>query len=250
MEPKAVYNAMPPEPDYPEAARELKVSGRDEEAALIGSCLRRPQLFDELREFIKPESFGWQAYGDAWKAMLTLTIEGQGIDTLTVGDVLERNNSLENFVPHDIKTHSGRAALSFIRDLGQPQNARTYAETVQDYSAKRELMGIANTLAIWSANGRRAHDILSDTEKKLASVHVGSGKAARHAGTIKEAINRAYERTDKASRGEITYTPTGFQKLDDIVTGFCAPDLWPGPKWEKPPSWLLSRGTQCKPKRR
>jgi replicative DNA helicase len=224
MEPKIAY-ATPPEPDYQDA-REFRVSGRDEEAALIGSCLRRPQLFDELREIVKPESFGWAAYGHAWRAMLALCIEGQAIDTLTVGDELERKGNLDTFLAHDTAQWTGRAALSHIRDQGQPQNARTYAETVQDYSAKRELMGIANTLAMWSANGRRAHDILNDTEKKLAAVQVGSGKAARHAGTIKDAINRAYERTDKASRGEITYLPTGFTALDDIVTGFTSPDLW------------------------
>jgi replicative DNA helicase len=35
----------------------------------------------------------------------------------------------------------------------------------------------------------------------------------------------AAERTHRAANGEISYIPTGFRKLDDIITGFTAPDL-------------------------
>jgi replicative DNA helicase len=222
MQTQAPYYVAPPEPSYYDDAQ--KVAGRTEEAALIGSVLRRPQLFEELRETVSPESFGWHSYGDAWQAMMDVSAAGMTIDPLTVGDELERKGKLADWKPFD-SLFSGRAGLSEVREQGQPQHARSYAEIVQDYAAKRELMTIASTLAIWSANGRKAADILNDTEKKLAGVKVGAGKAAKHTATIKEAITKAVDRTDRASRGEITYIPTGFRALDDIITGLSAPDL-------------------------
>jgi len=226
---KAPYYVAPPEPQFQEYAEAPTPQGREEEAALIGACLRRGQLFDELREQVKPASFGWSAYAEAWQAMGKLHAAGMGIDAVMVSDELARLGRLDTWQMHDGPMFAGigRAAVSYVRDLGQPQNARSYAAAVLDYAAKRELSEIANLMAKWSANGRRAADILTDIEKKLSAVQVSGGlKADAHTATMKEALAKAYDQTDKASRGEITYIPTDYKALDQIVVGFTAPDLW------------------------
>ncbi len=210
-----------------EETLEIRSQGRTEEAALIAACMRKPALLDEMKELVYPSMFGWKAYQDAWEAMLELQEQGSGIDPVTVGDELERRGRLEMFIAHDINSFTGRAALSVVRERGQPMNARTYAEIVQDYAAKRELLRTATRLAEWAINGRRAVDILADMEKELLKIHVtGSSKAAKHTAGLADAVLMAVERTDQARDGEISYIPTYYPDLDRLVTGFSEPDLW------------------------
>ena len=209
-----------------ERPEDIRSQGRAEEAALIASCMRKPALLDEMKEIVFPAMFGWKAYQDAWESMLALQEQGSGIDPVTVGDELERRGRLELFIAHDITQFTGRAALSVVREHGIPANARTYAETVQDYAAKRELLRTATRLAEWATNGRRASDILADMEKELMKIHVtSSSKAAKHTAGLADAVLMAQERTDQARDGLISYIPTYFSDLDRLITGFSEPDL-------------------------
>src|SRR5215212_8179590 len=172
------------------------------EAALLGGIMREPARFEAVRELLTVADFEWDCYGWAWQAFEKLHAQGMMIDVVTVGDELERANKLTGFTV-DGGMFTGRAALSEIRKDGNPRAIETYATKMLDYSAKRELMELAPLLATWSANGRTAHDIISDMSQRLSKIKTFDSKASKHTMTMAEAVSGAYDYTDKASRGGI-----------------------------------------------
>lgn len=209
---------------------DIKQQGRDMERALLGAVLRRPSLFADISETIHPDNFGWQAYGDVWQAMENIAAAGLSIDALTVGDELERMGKLSIFSnPRAAEGldpgFTGRAALSKLRDTGDPGSAQTYAESVLDYSAKFKMAVLFQEGHYWATNGRKAFDIANDVAKRMEGIRTPSGKATKYTQTLKQAVSTAYDETDKASRGETTSIPTGYIDLDRMLGGLSEPDF-------------------------
>jgi replicative DNA helicase len=201
------------------------MSNRDNESGLIGAIMRDPYKYEMVRELVSPIDFSWQCYGWAWEAFDRLHHEGLHIDQVTVGDELERMGKLNEFQLDENKVFTARNALSKLRDSGDPAFVESYASTVIDYAAKRELQQLSGLMATWSANGRRATDIVSDITEKLNKVKTFDGKSAKHTQKLGEAVSAAYDHTDAAARGEIQFVMTDFIDLDKMIGGMSAPDL-------------------------
>ena len=193
--------------------------GKDQEAALIASVLRRPELFDELWEMLSPNNFGWIAYAHVWQSFARVKECGLTPDVLTIGDELARRDQLETFCMHDTVQYAGRAALSKLKEVGDPANAKSYAENVLDYSAKYQMSQVFQASYIWSVNGRKSGDILTDTMRKMGEIRTPAGKASRHTQTLSEAISESYDQTDRASRGLIQFVQTGYIDIDNVLGG-------------------------------
>ena len=214
-----------PEPTYPDEMTAPAPKGRDQEAALIAAILRRPAAFVECSEIVQPADFGWKAYGEAWQAMSALKEQGMTIDTITVGDELDRAGKLAEWQPHDGATFQGRAALSQVRQMTAPgESAVSYARKVKDYSAKRETLKILNIGAEWCVNGRYATDILADLNKKLETIQT-PGKMAQSTLTLSEIAQQEYEHINLAAESEPDFIKTGWGDVDYLFSGFEAPDF-------------------------
>jgi replicative DNA helicase len=199
--------------------------GREQEAALIGAVLRRPSAFVECAEITKPADFGWKAYGAAWAAMGKLQEQGLRIDTITVGDELDRAGALADWQMHDAAQFQGRAALSELRQMAASgESAVSYAQKVKDYSAKREILHHLNTGAEWCGNGRYANDILSDLTRRLESVTT-PGKMAATTISLAEVAEQEYAHIYEAAEKEPDVIQTGWGDLDQLFSGFEAPDF-------------------------
>lgn len=201
-------------------------SSRENEAGLIGAILKNSAALESIADIICPEDFYWQCYGWAWEATLSLKSRGLSVDAITVGDELERTNNLEKFQTHDRQLPTGRNALSYLRDEGDPRSVLTYAHNVKDYSSKRQLDQLFKTGVYWAENGRNAEEIMQDIARKMSEIKTFDGGAFEHTKTIAEAVSDAYDYTDKANQGLIQYVSTGFVDLDDILSGgMTAPDF-------------------------
>lgn len=202
-----------------------RIGNRENEAALIGATLRNPSRFEEIASIVSREDFDWQPYGNAWKAIGNLHENHMGIDTITVGDELQRMGYLEEFSVGEGVMFTGRAALSKIREEGDPRNIETYASKVKDYANKRILMGYMNDGATWCLNGRTAEDIVSDMTKRFGEIVTFNAKSNTHTQTLAEGLGDAYDNLDLAARGELVSVPTGFMDLDRILGGMGGGDL-------------------------
>ncbi len=194
-----------------------RVIVRENEEALIGAVMRGGNaVYEKVREIVSPEMFGNFSLGDVWSAIEKIHENGMTIDTITVGDELERSLKISEV---SNGPRSGRGYLSDLRTMGDPRGAESYAENVQDYFIKKRLEDYGKKMIVWSANGRRARDIILDVNKLLGEIVVYSGKANEHVWDIKEAVGVAYDETDEASRGVVKTVKTGIDDLDKILNG-------------------------------
>lgn len=201
-----------------------KEKSRENEQALLGAVMREGTIYEKAREIVTDKDFDWQCYGWAWKACETLFLAGMHIDTITVGDELERMGKIGEFQTHGV-VMKGRAALGVIRENGSPRNFMSYAENVKDYSAKREIITFLNDGALWAVNGRRAQHIMDDLTKRFSGIQI-YGSRDEYTVPISTAVSEAYDWTDRAARGEIVGVPTGFIDLDRMLTSLMSPNLY------------------------
>lgn len=182
------------------------------EFQLVGSVLRDGRIFPRIKDIVTAENFHNTICQDVYSAMLRVHDAGLTIDTVTTGDQLHRDGKLDSIL-YDV--FSGRPAISKIRELGNPKNAESYAQNVQDYWGKREANEIASKVAYWSQNGRRFPDIVSDARSMFdkIEIQIGTGEA----GTVssKEAASRLWDEAQKASQGLITFLLSGLRDLDE-----------------------------------
>lgn len=198
----------------------------ENEAALIGSVFRDSSDFEGLSDIVQPIDFDWHPYAWAWMACQSLHKRGMSIDEVTVGDEIMREGKLDEFQVAG-GMFKGRAALSKLREEGNPQSAWTYAEKVLDYSAKRQIELKCAQWTDWSRNGRTAPQIMADMVKQLGEIKVFNSQAFEHTQTLSEAVSEAYDHTYRAANGEIQLTPTGYKDLDKLFAGgMSSPDLY------------------------
>lgn len=183
------------------------------EGALIGAILRDGRKYSQARDVVKPEDFGVYAYGYAWLACEHLHETGMAIDLITVGDELERMGKMVDFVRG---MWSGRALLSDLRSNGEPRNVMDYAENVIDYSLKRKVLGLCQTGAAESMNGKRARDIIENLNVGLGEL-LPYSMQDEYTVPISKAVSEGYDLSTAASKGEIVGVPTGFIDIDKML---------------------------------
>ena len=208
--------------DYQLIANQIEYTGervvnRENEEALIGSVLRGGiEAYRRVRDIVKPEMFGNVSYGDVWNSIEKLFERGLNIDTITVGDELERSYKIDS-VSNGLRF--GRGLLSDLREIGSPRNIEAYAENVQDYHVKRILEEYGKKIIAWAANGRRSPDIIQDITNEMGKITVYTSKANDHVFDIAQAVSDAYDETVNASRGIIKRVRSGITQLDRLLNG-------------------------------
>lgn len=210
---------------------------REQEENLIGALLKDPERLNIVGELVKPDDFANHALGWAYGTMLALRARGLHVDSVTVGDELERHNRMGNFV---IGGKAGRLALIDLRTNFRGDNPESYAVKVADYSAKRQMLQEFNAGASWALNGREASEIRDDMIRRLTNIQVPNAKVDQHTQTFKQALSQNY---DEVNNGNIDFVPTGFVDLDRALNGgLYAPDFMivAGRPGQGKTAWVLS----------
>jgi replicative DNA helicase len=193
------------------------IANRESETAILAHALRHPEEYSALADIVRPCDFSWACFGWAWEAMQNIITSGMKLDMIVLADELERMGRLQDFQIPDNKQFTGRAALSCIRDVYTVKGSgESYAVTVSDYAQKRALREVANKIATWATNGRTASAIVADVENEFSKMVLHSGKILTHTMGMDEAVAKAMDATDKASKGERALK-TGLNDLDKII---------------------------------
>lgn len=183
------------------------------EFQLTGSILKDGRIITTVKDIINPDNFHNTICQDIYSAMVKVYEAGLTIDAVTVGDQLQREGKL-NSILHDVFT--GRAALSNIRNLGNPKNAVSYAQNVQDYWGKREISQLAGKLSYWANNGRRSPDIFADARTEFDGIESKMGTSDIGTVDARQAASLAYDKAAEASAGKVRFTPLGINRLDSF----------------------------------
>lgn len=191
---------------------------RQAEAALIGSLLKNPLQYPVIRDIVRADDFHDIGFQAIFKAIGELHESSLSIDTVMVGDMLDRKGELQDVA---YEGFTSRTAINRIRDDGERGNAESYAVTVWDYSAKRKMVEEFSKGANWALNGRHAHDIQADMMNLLASIPTPNHKAEKHTQTLSEVMSDAWDEANNPR----DVVKTGFIDLDGLLSGLRSPDF-------------------------
>ncbi len=191
----------------------------DAERSILGSIILENGALNQAQEILREDDFYREGHRRIYRVMGTLHEVSSVIDLITLKNELTRTG--------DLDAVGGPAYISSLVD-GVPKSANVehYARIVREKSILRSLIDTGNRMInlCYQAEGA-AEDVLDEAQKQLFTIAEGNLRSgfvpvrAVAAPTL-EYIDRLHERKEL-----ITGVPTGFERLDELTSGFQNKDL-------------------------
>lgn len=183
------------------------------EKAVLGAIFINPEAVAEASAVVQPDDFYERANRLIYQGMLELSDDEKAIDPLTLKDVLEQKNQLED---------SGGVAYLAELAVETPTAAHVtyYAQIVHRKALLRRLISASQKII---ANAMQDSDdvtnILDDAESEIMNVSSENNTGSFR--RIKEIVNNAMDDINNIPEdgNMVTGLPTGFQELDKMTTG-------------------------------
>lgn len=189
------------------------------EKALLGALLLDGSALGQVSDLLDEHSFYRPVHALIYGAMLSLDSHHEPIDMVTVTEELKRQNHLEEI--------GGPVYLTeLVEAMPSAANVEHYARVVHEKSLLRRMIALGSetsTSAYESA--ARADEVFEDLQRKLVQL-IGE-RRGRHAVKVDAVLHQTLEYiTQLKSSGQyLSGLGSGFDRLDDLTTGFNAGDL-------------------------
>jgi replicative DNA helicase len=186
----------------------------DAEASLLGAMmLSQDAIATVLERGLAGEDFYKPAHRQIFDAIRALSVGGEPVDPVTVGDMLRRAALLEGVGGLDalVRLQNATPAIS---------SADRYAKIVRDTARLRRVIKAASEIAeIAYSEPADVDKALDEAEGKIYDVSSGNvSEGARQLGDlVVESLGIIEKRWEDPSA--MTGVPTGFDKLDELLLG-------------------------------
>ena len=170
------------------------------------------RVIDDVR--LRTDDFYLDRHRAIFEVMLDLHTKGDACDELTVRAALDSTGRTDE---------AGGAA--YVSELAAkvpaPGNARNYAEIVRENALLRRLLETSFQIGSWVNEREGSADELSERAEQLL-FEVAHKDQVSDFRRLADVLDDEVERLEKLSKGEIelTGTPTGFPRLDELTGGF------------------------------
>lgn len=180
------------------------------EQGVLGAMLIDPSLIDVLSEDLKAEDFHWPDHADIYRAILDLQSRQQGVDFLTVSELV---GTLEN----------GENALGYVGEIqrGTPSaaNAKSYAKIVRERSMDRRLIEVSATIHELAHSTTETADKVAQAQSEVLAI-----EGAVHAADVVSAWDVLIDHLPILERreemkGALDGLSTGLPDLDEYMQG-------------------------------
>ncbi len=189
------------------------------EQSVLGALLIDRDAVIEVADLVRPQDFYRQAHGTIYEAILELYDKREPVDIVTVSEVLERRDALEQV--------GGSAYLTSLINLTPTAvNAVHYARIVERKAVLRNLIGAAGRIAaIGYDESADIGESIDRAEQELFAV--SQKRVETGFSQLKQLLHQAYDRLDylHQHKGEISGIRTGFADLDTLTSGLQKSDL-------------------------
>lgn len=172
---------------------------RSEEAegVLVARLVLEPYLAREVANKVAPEDFSVEDYRDAYKAIITLTESGRGVDILSIASVAGRRIE----VPLELVT------------VGHQGDIAEYANQIRQTAFYRKIIRFGEKIQTLGAQ---------QDEQIIAKIHDDLGSLVRgfEEGTLispNAAVDSYFETLNARSLGLIPGLPYGIQGVDRVI---------------------------------
>ncbi len=203
----------------PLSAIRLPPQDIENEKALLGSIMLKQGALYEIEDLVQQDSFYAIKHRILCEAMLDLHLKNEPIDILSVASRLSEKKQLDAI--------GGRTYLAELVNLvPSASNLVYYAEITQRKYILRKLIEAADTIGELGYNeSADIGEILDSAEKKIFGV--ARLTSSRNFTSLKDSLGEAFERLDRLHKSDnkIRGVPTGFKRLDNLLSGLQNSDL-------------------------
>ncbi len=198
----------------------LPPHNEDAERSVLGSMMLDRQAVSVAQQYLDEASFYRPAHRNIFRAMLDLDDRSEPIDHISVVDELKRQGNLES---------SGGAyyVTELTEQIPSTANVEYYSRLVMEAATLRSLIQLSGEMATEAYETREHVDELLDRAE--ARIFDLSAKRFKMQGflLIKAVLDTTFEQVDAYHKnpGSIRGVGSGFEKLDELTTGFQNSDL-------------------------
>lgn len=201
--------------------KKLKLPPQNLEAeeSVLGALMIDKNAIINVADILSPDDFYKPAHTKIYEAVLGLYSKQEPIDIFTVTNKLKDQGLLKDL--------GGSAYLTkLIESVPTAAHVSHYAQIVKEKKILRDLINASGTISEKAfGTGEDLEDMLDEIEQKIFSISQRS--IPQKFTNIGEELKRAVERFEKIHRGEgnLRGITTGFNELDNMLSGFQRSDL-------------------------
>lgn len=195
-------------------------NNKEAEQSVLGSILLRPEALIEALEYVTADSFYQHTHQLIFTAMMELNETDQGVDVVTVKNILDDKNQLDDI-----------GGVSYLADLASivptAANVVYYAKIVADKALLRRLITTATDIVAQSYEDQDndVNSILDAAERQI--MNLGEDQAGNGFKKISDVLNATIEDIDKRAQEDssVTGLSTGYAELDKVTAGLHPDEL-------------------------
>ncbi|MEN8720198.1 MAG: replicative DNA helicase [Oceanococcaceae bacterium] len=191
------------------------------EQSVLGALLMGGRHFDAIAERLVADDFYNRDYANVWRAAAELGRRGQGIDPVTVSEVLESRGHLEGC--------GGLAGLiQLARQTPTAVNATAYADIVREHAIRRALISASTEIIdkVYARDADDTQELLDFAEQKVFQIADKRSRTEQQAVPLNELLPGAVEEIRLVSESKgVAGLPTGITRFDEMTTGLRPGDL-------------------------
>ena len=199
----------------------LRMPPQDIEAemSLLGALMLEGNAILQIVDILIPDDFYREDHRLIYAAMSDLFTQHAPIDIRSVGSRLKEKQQIEKIGGHGYLTE-------LVNSVASASNAKHYAEIVRKKSILRHLIEAANHINQLGFKEEEDLDyILDEAEQKI--FNIARLSLRQNFLSIDRALDEAWERYEKlhSSKGGLRGVPTGFESLDNCLSGLQKSDF-------------------------
>ncbi|MCB0044087.1 MAG: replicative DNA helicase [Caldilineaceae bacterium] len=205
--------------DYQDTPLKTTPANIEAERAVLGSLLIDPDAVIKIANFVRPSDFFRERHQLLYDAMLTLNEQNEPIDYLTLVNLMEERNQLDDV--------GGPAYITeLINSTPTSMHVDHYAGIVEKTAVLRRLINAAGTIAELAYDEKNEVSEVVDRAEQII-FGVTESRIHRDLTPIRAIMTNVVDRIDFLARNQDTLmgVPTGFTLIDRMLGGFQKSDL-------------------------
>lgn len=202
-----------------EGLQKIPPNSMEAEQSVLGAMLLDKEAVSVATEFISGEDFYREAHKEIFDAIVDIFDKGQPVDLITLPEKLKVRNTLEAV--------GGVTYLTNLMSIvPSTHNVGNYAKIIEEKSLLRKLIKASNEIMGKSYEAREeVANVIDMAEKCIFDISLNrSSQGFVH---IKKILNTNFDKIEELylNKGRITGVSTGFDDLDEMLSGLQKSDL-------------------------
>lgn len=202
-----------------EGIQRIPPNSLEAEQSVLGAMLLDKEAITAATELITGEDFYREAHKEIFEAVVEIFDRGEPVDLITLTEKLKVRNTLEAV-----------GGITYLTNLMNvvpaTHNVHYYAKIIEDKALLRRLIKSSNEIMARSFEATdEVSSIIDSAEKSIFNISLN--RSTQGPVPIKKILNTNFDKIEELylNKGKITGVPSGFNDLDDKLSGLQKSDL-------------------------